>query len=468
MTKWKMRDNAKCPRCDVDESTQHVVQCQAPENLEQFKESMEPLKTWLTETTSPRIASAVRTHMNAYQKTRRVNGFKSRDERVKHVSKQQDKLGIRSFGEGFLAKEWREVQARHYGGEDAASKSRRWTAKLIQKIWEVSWDMWQSRNYLIHYNNEVRDELFVERMNVDLEVLWSEGRDSKLLYHPERQFFTITLEELLKKDEYNKVRWIEIAERYLDPNRIAAREASSQGVLMRWLRTTTQEQGEDRNNLSPLPTRQYVDLGTPVRLTQQRILWNPQQRNTPSPTLLRVGTRKRTRHSSESTPAGLRSKQQRFNESTPSGLTSAQQCSRKSMPTSASTSQQQVHHHPPSTGSDPVANQTAMGKRKRSQSTSMESGPKRQLFQQSTPGDEYKNQARASRSQLNNVSSRKRPISPSNDTAQIEKRQRLSIDHSEPIATLRTLPAGASSSTAKKRKFQQQTLPWAPNKRHQS
>ena len=78
----------------------------------------------------------------------------------------------------------------------------------------------------------MRDELFVERMNVDLEVLWSEGRDLKLLYHPERQFFTITLEELLKKDEYNKVRWIEIAERYLDPNQITAREASSQGVLM--------------------------------------------------------------------------------------------------------------------------------------------------------------------------------------------------------------------------------------------
>ena len=65
--KFKMHDNAKCPRRYEDKSTQHVVQCQSQENLAQFQDSMEPLlKRWLTETTTPSIASAVRTHMNAY------------------------------------------------------------------------------------------------------------------------------------------------------------------------------------------------------------------------------------------------------------------------------------------------------------------------------------------------------------------------------------------------------------------
>ena len=75
MTKWKWRDNPKCPRCNVDESTLHVVQCQSGENISQFKESMEPLRTWLEETTSPRIASVVRTHMKAYQRNKKVGGF---------------------------------------------------------------------------------------------------------------------------------------------------------------------------------------------------------------------------------------------------------------------------------------------------------------------------------------------------------------------------------------------------------
>ena len=74
MTKWKWRDNPKCPRCNVDESTLHVVQCQSGENISQFKESMEPLQTWLEETTSPRIASVICTHMKAYQRNKKVGG----------------------------------------------------------------------------------------------------------------------------------------------------------------------------------------------------------------------------------------------------------------------------------------------------------------------------------------------------------------------------------------------------------
>ena len=107
----------------MDESSQHVIQCQTQENIEQFKESMEPLKEQLTETTSPRIALAVHAHMNAYQRNVKVNGFRTRNERIKKVSRCQDKLGIRSFGEGFLSNEWKYAQEKHCGGEDAASKS---------------------------------------------------------------------------------------------------------------------------------------------------------------------------------------------------------------------------------------------------------------------------------------------------------------------------------------------------------
>ena len=155
--------------------------------------------------------------------------------------------------------------------------------------------MWQARNHLIHYDKEVCDELFVQRMNVDLEVLWSEGQASKLLYRPEKQFFMVTLESLLKKEEYNKVRWIDIAERYLDPDRLAARESSSQGILMQWLHQTTPVRVEGTPPNSP-PGRQYVSLDTPIEFTQQRIQWSPR-------------TRKRSIQSNdETTPSGLSSR----------------------------------------------------------------------------------------------------------------------------------------------------------------
>ena len=154
--------------------------------------------------------------------------------------------------------------------------------------------MWQARNHLIHYDKEVRDELFVQRMNVDLEVLWSEGRESKLLYRPERQFFMVTLESLLKKEEYNKVRWIDIAERYLDPERLVARENSSQGILMQWLHQPTPTRIEGTPPNSP-PGRHYVTLDTPIEFTQQKLTWSPK-------------TRKRSSQSNDvTTPSGLSS-----------------------------------------------------------------------------------------------------------------------------------------------------------------
>ena len=393
MTKWKWRDNPKCPRCDVDESTLHVVQCQSGANKSQFKESMEPLQTWLEETTSPRIASVVRTHMKAYQRNKKVGGFRTRKASIRRLSRQQDKLGIRSFGEGFLAKEWKEAQALHYGGENAETKSKRWVIQLIKKIWEVSWDMWQARNHLIHYDKEVRDELFVQRMNVDLEVLWSEGRESKLLYRPERQFFMVTLESLLKKEEYNKVRWIDIAERYLDPERLAARENSSQGILMQWLHQPTPARLEGTPPNSP-PGRHYVTLDTPIEFTQQKLTWSPK-------------TKKRSIQSNDvTTPSGLSSQRRRCNdESAPAGLTTQQINQKESTPTGLISVQQRGNL-----------------------------SPARQLFHQppiQSPG--------------------KRQRSRSTDILVTERR----VQRRRPI-------------TAKKRKFKQKSLPWAPQKRPKS
>lgn len=123
MPNWGKWDSTKCPRCNTDKSTQHVIQWQADDNIEQYKESFEPLKEWLKQTTLRRIASAVRTHMNAKQQNIQVNGFWTSDKNMRRLSGNHDELGIRSFDEGFLALDWKATQERHYGGEDTASRS---------------------------------------------------------------------------------------------------------------------------------------------------------------------------------------------------------------------------------------------------------------------------------------------------------------------------------------------------------
>jgi hypothetical protein len=170
MLRWKYRDNAKCPRCDETEDTHHVVQCQSEGNLRCFEKATEDIREWLDKTTSSLIKSAVMDHVQAYQRNEKVNGLRTTDIRTWRVSVSQDDLGVRSFGEGFLAPGWKDLQTKFYGGRDGEVKSQRWVVKLIQKIWEVSWNMWESRNDLIHNEKSVREDLFMAKVNATIEV----------------------------------------------------------------------------------------------------------------------------------------------------------------------------------------------------------------------------------------------------------------------------------------------------------
>ncbi len=128
------------------------MRCQTHGNIEQFEKVMIPLEEWLQKTTSYEIKEAICSHMRAYQRSNYVNG---NNINLLNVSGHQDTLGIRAFGEGFLSYGWREVQESYYGGNDSQQKSERWVSTLITKIWEVSWEMWQARNDILHNDKEV-------------------------------------------------------------------------------------------------------------------------------------------------------------------------------------------------------------------------------------------------------------------------------------------------------------------------
>ena len=292
MLRWKFRDNAKCPRCEEAEDTHHVVQCQDIGNLNSFKDATQPLKQWLTDTTSPRIKSAVMTHIKAYQRNVLVGGFRTTDSQTRSVSEDQDNLGRRSFGEGFLTTGWRDLQMKYHGGPDSVEKSQRWVTQLIQQIWEVSWRMWEARNNLIHNDASVRSELFLDNINAMIEVLHEEGTSSQVLFPSEQKFFRNPVERVLQQDERSKILWIEVAERYLDADRLLERENTSQGRFQQWLNQARQSNNEvqftasatNRSTDATTPNNEYPHTPrnrtlTPIELIQQQIQWNPRPSN---------------------------------------------------------------------------------------------------------------------------------------------------------------------------------------------
>jgi hypothetical protein len=55
----------------------------------------------------------------------------------------QSTLGWRNFLEGFLHKSWQETQGIYFARIGSARSPKCWTIALIQKLWEVAWDMWE-------------------------------------------------------------------------------------------------------------------------------------------------------------------------------------------------------------------------------------------------------------------------------------------------------------------------------------
>jgi hypothetical protein len=80
----------------------------------------------------------------------------------------QSMLGWRNLLEGFVHVSWRQTQQIYFSRIGSARSPKRWIVALIQKLWEIAWDMWEHRNGILHdkdqsiiltaLNDDIRDE----------------------------------------------------------------------------------------------------------------------------------------------------------------------------------------------------------------------------------------------------------------------------------------------------------------------
>ena len=160
MARRKERDKAACHKCGEPETTIHTVQCQHTTSKSSYAALRKPLKTWLTKTTSLALMKAVLCHMDAYQQKRQVVETSEFPNNIQIAAAYQATIRPRSFGEGLIARQWRTAQKQHNLQKGGHETSKRWVSKLIQLLWEISWNMWDKRNDEIHSSAEVRKDLY--------------------------------------------------------------------------------------------------------------------------------------------------------------------------------------------------------------------------------------------------------------------------------------------------------------------
>ena len=223
MNKWKKRDTLSCHRCGEKETTIHTVRCQDKECVKEYTSLRNDFQLWLRKTTSLAITQAVLIHMDSYQQSKQVTNVSEIHQDLRLVSMYQATIGPRSFGEGLLSLHWRVAQQRHYVNEASKEKSKRWVSKLIQKIWEVSWGMWEFRNNDIHTNAETRRDIYAKGIFKEIEAVKIRARFSMLLNTKERKFINTSTEDLKRKSERGQLDWICRAEQFVSTIRLSKR-----------------------------------------------------------------------------------------------------------------------------------------------------------------------------------------------------------------------------------------------------
>jgi hypothetical protein len=62
----------------------------------------------------------------------------------------QDAIGWYNVLLGRLSRKWSDVQARYLESIQKRTTGRRWTIAILEKLWDISWDMWEQRNGIAH------------------------------------------------------------------------------------------------------------------------------------------------------------------------------------------------------------------------------------------------------------------------------------------------------------------------------
>lgn len=205
--KWKLQATPQCPRCEEDETTAHVVQCQAPAADARWQASLKELEIWMRrQHTMPDIATAILSRMMQWRNNEPFTPPTYDWPGLNTLVLRQDSIGWQPFIEGCTDIEWEAKQQDYYSWLERRNTGKRWISSLIKKVWSIAWDMWQHRNQVKH---APQSEHFLQAqaaLDICLRKEYATGWER--LLRKDYRWFRRDIELLLVESNEWKHKWI--------------------------------------------------------------------------------------------------------------------------------------------------------------------------------------------------------------------------------------------------------------------
>ena len=143
--KWKQRENSECPRCGEPETVAHVWKCKGANADIVWMKSIQSLTDWLANAkTDPDLQAAILAGLQAWLHPT-LNEIPSNS-----LLNAQTKIGWDHLLLGLTPLSWDEQQRRYAALSNRPYRGYRWISALINKLWDIAWDLWEHRNGVAH------------------------------------------------------------------------------------------------------------------------------------------------------------------------------------------------------------------------------------------------------------------------------------------------------------------------------
>jgi hypothetical protein len=134
------------PKMPSHLDARHVWLCPDPAAQRIRNAGINSLAQWMhSSLTSPDIQLVVTTRLGQLFSNLPFTPIPSLADDAQAALLIQDSIGWANFFEGCIAQEWEAIQEAYFHWCRSRKTGCRWTASLIQKLWDLSWDLWEHR-----------------------------------------------------------------------------------------------------------------------------------------------------------------------------------------------------------------------------------------------------------------------------------------------------------------------------------
>ena len=247
MKKRKEWTHDKCPLCFVnDENNEHVLKCDDPRAIAHWEKLEEKLtKDLKTMQTAPAIRRTIMRKLYNWKRRRAVPFQATNEYGEQEAALAQDKIGWTNFMLGRMTNEWAAAQQAYYEHLGRRRTGKRWLVAITTKILNISWDMWDHRNGILHHKDHPWQRLEHNAVDRDIEDEYEKGledlNDDRWLKRTVQQVKQLPLE--------NKQQWlrsIQLARQPFDRDSTSEYRsmAAERTSMTNWLTPVTTETNE--------------------------------------------------------------------------------------------------------------------------------------------------------------------------------------------------------------------------------